>query len=359
MGSICASIRKVERNEIQCEIQNDGSIYENSQVTFSGESGVSEADALSGELLQKDIRFSLENDVDYIIHSVYEGHQEIIELKKVIMEENEKMMKEKGFINEVKVIAKLENEEAIKDIEKILDKADAIMIPRGVLGTVLPIEKISWIQKSVIKFCNHAAKPCILASQFLDSMVSNPFPLRAEVTDIHSAVMDGADCLLLNSETTIGKYPLEALKTMNDVCMSAEQHFNYQEFFLEMLTTAKKPMLKVEAVANSCVKSAFNLQSPVIISVTDIGRLSRMISKYKPYSQVIVISTSPRLANQACISRSLNGLWVNDIQNVNLMIISLMKILRESGDVVEADDIVFVSGVMDDQIQSQFQMKLI
>ena len=126
-----------------------------------------------------------------------------------------------------------------------------------------------------------------------------------------------------------------------------------------MLTTAKKPMLKVEAVANSCVKSAFNLQSPVIISVTDIGRVSRMISKYKPYSQVIVISTSERLANQSCLSRSLNGLWVNDIKNVNLMIISVMRILRESGEVVENDDIVFVSGVMDDQIKSQFQMKLI
>ena len=120
------------------------------------------------------------------------------------------------------------------------------------------------------------------------------------------------------------------------------------EFFLEMLTTAKKPMLKVEAVANSCVKSAFNLQSPVIISVTDIGRVSRMISKYKPYSQVIVISKSERLANQSCLSRSLNGLVVNDIKNVNLMIISLMKIMREAGDVVENDDIVFVSGVMDD-----------
>lgn len=115
-----------------------------------------------------------------------------------------------------------------------------------------------------------------------------------------------------------------------------------------MLTTAKKPMLKVEAVANSCVKSAFNLQSPVIISVTDIGRVSRMISKYKPYSQVIVISKSERLANQSCLSRSLNGLVVNDIKNVNLMIISLMKIMREAGDVVENDDIVFVSGVMDD-----------
>lgn len=210
----------------------------------------------------------------------------------MISDQNERLKEEGKPINEVKVIAKLENEEAIKDIEEILNFADAIMIPRGVLGTVLPIEKISWIQKSVIKFCNHAAKPCILASQFLDSMVNNPFPLRAEVTDIHSAVMDGADCLLLNSETTIGKYPLEALKTMHDVCVSAEQHFNYQEFFLEMLTTAKKPMLKVEAVANSCVKSAFNLQSPIIISVTDIGRVSRMISKYKPYSQVVVISTS-------------------------------------------------------------------
>jgi pyruvate kinase len=277
----------------------------------------------------------------------------------VISDQNERLKEEGKPINEVKVIAKLENEEAIKDIEEILNFADAIMIPRGVLGTVLPIEKISWIQKSVIKFCNHAAKPCILASQFLDSMVNNPFPLRAEVTDIHSAVMDGADCLLLNSETTIGKYPLEALKTMHDVCVSAEQHFNYQEFFLEMLTTAKKPMLKVEAVANSCVKSAFNLQSPIIISVTDIGRVSRMISKYKPYSQVVVISTSHRLANQACLSRSLNGLWVNDIHNVNLMIISVIRILRDQGDVVENDDIVFVSGVMDDQIKSQFQMKLI
>lgn len=126
-----------------------------------------------------------------------------------------------------------------------------------------------------------------------------------------------------------------------------------------MLTHAEKPMLKVEAVANSCVKSAFNLQSPVIISVTDIGRVARMISKYKPYSQVIVLSTSKTLANQCCLSRSCNGLWVNDIRNVNLMIINLLNILKQEGDVTENEDIVFVSGVMDDQIKSQFQMKLI
>jgi pyruvate kinase len=173
-------------------------------------------------MLVEDIKFCLANDIDYIIHSVYQGKQEIIDLKKIIIEENERLQRESQIVNEVKIIAKIENEEAIKEIEEILNVADAILIPRGVLGTVLPIEKISWIQKSIIKFCNHVAKPCILASQFLDSMVHNPFPLRAEVTDIHSAVMDGADCLLLNSETTIGKYPLEALKTMHDVCVSAE-----------------------------------------------------------------------------------------------------------------------------------------
>jgi pyruvate kinase len=138
------------------------------------------------------------------------------------MEVNETLFKEQIFYSEIKIIAKLENDQAIKDIEPLLELSDCILLPRDILETVLPIEKVGWIQKSVIKFCNNAAKPCILASQFLDSMVYNPFPLRAEVTDIHSAVMDGSDCLLLNAETTIGKYPIEALKTMHDICTSAE-----------------------------------------------------------------------------------------------------------------------------------------
>lgn len=183
-------------------------------------------------------------------------------------------------------------------------------------------------------------------------MVHNPFPLRAEVTDIHSAVADGADCLLLNSETTIGKYPIEAIKTMNDVCVSAEKHFNYQDFFLEMLTYAEKPMQKVEAVANSCVKSAFNLQSPAILCVTDIGRVSRMISKYKPYSQVIVMSQNRKLANQVCLSRSCNGLWISNQAEVNDLILSVVNILKQQGYVEDDEDIVFVSGVMDKQIKS-------
>ena len=142
---------------------------------------------------------------------------------------------DKATNKDVRIMAKIENEDAINDINKILDVSDAILVPRGQLGTVLPIEKISWIQKKIIKLCNYNAKPVILASQFLDSMVFNPFPLRAEVSDIHAAVTDGADGLLLNAECSVGKYPLDSLMTMNDICMSAETHFPYQEFFLDMI----------------------------------------------------------------------------------------------------------------------------
>jgi pyruvate kinase len=140
------------------------------------------------------------------------------------------------------------------------------------------------VQKTVIKLCNYAAKPVILASQFLDSMIFNPFATRAEISDIHSAVIDGADGLLLNAETAVGKYPFDALITMNDVCTAAETHFPYQEFFLDMLQHAKNPMTKSEAVANSVVKSAFNLHSPIILAETDIGRVPRFLSKYRPFS---------------------------------------------------------------------------
>ena len=123
MGSICAQVKAVERDFIECEIQNDGCIYENSQVTMGGGLALtsgSEADLaemqLREELLARDVRFCLENDVDYIIHSIYHGKQEILDLKKIIIDENEKMMRESHYMNEVKIIAKLEKEEAIKDI---------------------------------------------------------------------------------------------------------------------------------------------------------------------------------------------------------------------------------------------------
>ena len=159
MGSICAQVKYVEKDFLDCEIQNDGIIYENSQVTFAQKSvgpgsNVDPMDTREEHIYKKDIRFCLENDIDYIIHSVYHGKQEVLDIKKCILEENDILLKEQNYTSEVKIIAKLENEDAIKDLDGILDIADCILIPRGVLGTVLPIEKISWIQKKVIKYCN-------------------------------------------------------------------------------------------------------------------------------------------------------------------------------------------------------------
>lgn len=140
------------------------------------------------------------------------------------------------------------------------------------------------------------AKPVIISSQFLESMIHSPMPLRAEMTDIHSAVMDGADGLMLVSETSIGKFPVESIKVVNDVCIAAEQHFKYQDHFTEMLSNAEKPLNKLEAMANSSVKSAFNLQSPIILTFSDTGRIVRLLSKYRPYATIVIVTENMFLA---------------------------------------------------------------
>ena len=190
MGSICAIIRAVHGNHmIECEVQNEGWIYENQTIVFerkkkarpNAQDLVAQVDetgfcSLQGDItdnvaneeddegtLREDIRFILQNDIDYVIHSIYSSHQEIIELKEVMQQEAE-LLGELCKNPDVRIMAKLENEDAINDINQILDVCDAILVPRGQLGTVLPIEKISWIQKNIIKLCNYKAKPVILAS---------------------------------------------------------------------------------------------------------------------------------------------------------------------------------------------------
>jgi pyruvate kinase len=135
-----------------------------------------------------------ENSIDFIILPMYKGSSEILELIQTM----DQISKELGVRDLPQIISKFENEEGLKDISEVIRLSNAVFLPRGRLSTVLPIEKISWIQKNVVKLCNKAAKPVIISSQFLDSMITNPFPTRAEATDIHSAVMDGTDCLCLN-----------------------------------------------------------------------------------------------------------------------------------------------------------------
>ena len=265
MGSICAHVKEVSKTELKCEIQNEGWIYENQTIVFGSKfkkdktrfgKQTSNASSLtpitSNEkttpyqttsvikaeienenkffadkidtpenventedsdediddiFMRQDVQFILQNDIDYVIQSVYKSHQELADFKAIIKQEEQKLGA-KATNKHVRIMAKLENEDAINDLNKLLEVADAIMVPRGQLGILLPIEKISWIQKNIVKLCNYRAKPVILASQFLDSMVFNPFPSRAEVSDIHAAVIDGSDGLLLNAEISVGKYPL-------------------------------------------------------------------------------------------------------------------------------------------------------
>jgi len=203
------------------------------------------------------------------------------------------------------------------------------------------------------------AKPVIISSQFLESMIHAPMPLRAEMTDIHSAVMDGADGLMLVSETSIGKFPVEAIKVVNDVCIAAEQHFRYQEHFTDMLSNAEKPLNKLEAMANSSVKSAFNLQSPIILTFSDTGRIVRLLSKYRPYALIVIVTENMFLARQAALIRSCQGIYVGSLQNMNEITNRAMAMLKRNNYVRSGNDVIYISGIAEKEINCRYQMKLL
>ena len=182
---------------------------------------------------------------------------------------------------------------------------ECILFAGAVLCTELGLEKVVWEQKRVISLCNLYGKPIILASQFLDTMIRSHKPSRAEVTDIHQTVSDGADCLLLNNETSMGMYPIEALKTMANVCISAEQKYDYSAFFNHIMAHSPKPMTSYEAVASSTVKSSFNINSKFILILTRSGNAARSVAKYRPEVPVVSLSTTSRIAAQSNIFKSI------------------------------------------------------
>jgi len=191
----------------------------------------------------------------------------------------------------IKVISKVENLEAMENIDDIVRESDAVMVARGDLGMEVPLEKMFHVQKVIIQKCNIAGKPVVTATQMLESMCNNPRPTRAEATDVANAVLDGTDCVMLSGETAAGKFPREAVEIMGSICQEAERCVdNYQTALrLTDVGLAQNSDLGVlEALASSAVTTSYKMNSPVIVVLAATGVTARLIAKYRPSVPVIV-----------------------------------------------------------------------
>lgn len=275
-GLIELKVVSVEETEIHCTVINGGSLSQKKGINIPNVSvklpAITEKD-------KKDIIFGIEQDVDFIAASFVRSERAILEIKELLAEHDA------AHIN---IIAKIENMEGIENLDAIIQAADGVMVARGDLGVEVPASEVPYLQKRIINKCNAAFKPVITATQMLDSMIRNPRPTRAEVTDVSNAINEGTDAIMLSGETAMGKYPVEAIKMMVEIAETTELHIDFDESYSYINKYKTRGISN--AVAYSAVETAKNLQADAIIIPTISGFSARVVSKYKPSTQIIALT---------------------------------------------------------------------
>ncbi len=277
---------------------------------------------------KEDIKFGVEQDVDFIAASFVRNAECILEIKAFLKELNAPF---------IPIIAKVENAEGIQNIDEIIRAADGVMVARGDLGVEIPAEEVPYLQKMIIQKCNNNFKTVITATQMLDSMIRNPRPTRAEVTDVANAVYDGTDAVMLSGETAQGKYPLEALQMMVHIIENSEQHLDY-ELILEKAGNHMRTGVS-SAIGYSSVLAAANLRAKCIITPSVSGATARVVSNLKPQQEILGVTPNPRTLRRMSIYwgvRPLKSLEVNTTDDIcsGAIELALVKQYVESGDVV-------------------------
>ncbi len=229
---------------------------------------------------KKDLAFGIAEDVDFVALSFVRTAKDILDLRTLIK-------KHKGS---QKIIAKIETEEAIENIDDIIKESDAIMVARGDLAVEVGPEKVPVLQKMIIKKCNELGKPVIVATQMLESMISSPVPTRAEVSDVANAIFDGADAVMLSEETTLGKYPTEAVSMMSHIANQVEGEIGTHR----RLKVRNNDI--VDSVSSSVVHNAEDVGAKLIIALTETGSTPRMIARYKPQQPILVMTPHEKTA---------------------------------------------------------------
>lgn len=324
-GLIELEVRNIKDTEIICTVINGGELGERKGVN------VPNVPVRLPALTKKDredIIFGIEQEVDFIAASFVRSAEGILEIKALLKEYHAPY---------IPIIAKIENGEGIKNIDEILHCADGIMIARGDLGVEIPPQQLPYLQKLLIHKCNDNFKPVITATQMLDSMIRNPRPTRAEVTDVANAVYDGTDAVMLSGETASGKYPVEALQMMVDIIKNAEEHLDYTALLNKAQEKCKKGISS--AIGYSSVTTAVSLNAKCIITPTASGATARVMSKFKPEAMIVGVTPNEETLRIMQLYRGvypIKSLPHNSTEEICEEAISLAKAkgMVEVGDVV-------------------------
>ena len=325
-GLVGLTVKEVNGDDIVCEVQNSGIVKNHKGVNVPGVKvnlpAITEKD-------RSDIEFGIEQGIDFIAASFVRKVSDVLAIREILEENN---------ATHIKIISKIENQEGVDNLDEIIEVSDGIMVARGDLGVEIPTEEIPVVQKLMIKKCNEAGKPVITATQMLDSMIRNPRPTRAEVTDVANAIYDGTDAIMLSGETAAGKYPVEAVKTMATIAKRAEETMRNRR------DKVNKSKNVTDAISYATCTTAMDLDARAILSSTASGHTARMVSKFRPDCPIIATTSDESVRRQLSLTWGVLPVMRNKSANTDQVIVNSIEAAKTAEYVNENDIVVITAG---------------
>ncbi|QEI41852.1 Pyruvate kinase [Dolichospermum sp. UHCC 0315A] len=319
-----------EKGDLHCRVTVPGKLSNNKGVNFPG---VYLSIKAMTDKDREDLMFGLDQGVDWVALSFVRNPQDIIEIKELISSTGKN----------VPVVAKIEKHEAIEQMEAILSLCDGVMVARGDLGVELPAEDVPVLQKRLIATANRLGIPIITATQMLDSMVSNPRPTRAEVSDVANAILDGTDAVMLSNETAVGSFPVEAVATMARIAERIEQEETLNTN--SRLSRDKRRSIP-NAISQAVGQIAENLGAAAIMTLTQTGATARNVSKFRPKTPILAITPHVNVARQLQMVWGVRPLLVLELPSTGQTFQAAINVAQEKNLLTEGDLVVMTAGTL-------------
>ena len=330
-GLVEFTVISVDENNVYMKAVNSGELSDRKGVNLPS------VKVNLPTLTEKDIEdliFGIENDVDFIAASFIRSAKDVLEIRKIL---------ESNGGDDVKIISKIENLEGVQNIDEIIEVSDGIMVARGDMGVELDEEDIPLVQKDIIRKCNLKGKFVITATQMLDSMIRNPRPTRAEVTDVANAILDGSSAIMLSGETAAGNYPVKSCEMMRKIAVKIEDSLDYK---IALDSTNDEHEINItNSIAKATREAALDLDAKVIIAATTSGLTARNISKFKPKSPIIAATTNEKVRRQLAIEWGVYPIRATLASSIDDLFYESINILKNIKFVKEGELVILTAGM--------------
>ena len=328
-GLVRLTVLETSETEIRCRVENDGDMKNHKGVNVPG---VRLNMPYMSQQDRDDLLFGAEQGFDYVAASFVRSAADVRELRHVLDKAGSRM----------RIIAKIENQEGVSNLPEILDAADGIMVARGDMGVEIDFAEIPLIQKNMIARCVACGKPVITATQMLDSMIENPRPTRAEITDVANAIYDGTSAIMLSGETAAGKYPVEAVRTMDAIARKTESNIDCSRV---AMLPARTHLSVTAATAHAACTTAADIGADAILTVSQGGVTAQMVSRFRPSATVVALLLDPQIQRQMALYWGLEPIMMERADSTDELVRSAIDTAQQAGLVKHGDLVVVTAGV--------------